>query len=233
MQEAARRIAAILREEIQQPFSVALDLGCRTGQLSTLLKEIPGIDYVIGSDMAERMQPDMVMDEEMIALAPESVNLIVSVLNLHWVNDLPGCLVQLHRILKPKGLLIASMFGGDTLKELNHAMREAEMETKGGISPHISPFALVKDAGRLLQRAGYHLPVADSDTITVMYPDATTLMHDLRMIGENNALCQRNSSFILQKTLASINQHYARLYGNEHGEIPASFEIITLTGWKD
>ncbi len=257
--EAASRIAEKFDGEINGKFPLVLDLGARHGQLSEMLQGKAGIGEIIRSDLSERMldcHPDprldrgegspaagdpsacglrmtITADEERLPFAAASFDLITSCLNLHWVNDIPGCLRDLHTILKPGGLLIASMFGGESLKELRQAILAAEMRASGGASPRISPFTLVKDAGRLLHHAGFALPVADSDTITVLYPDARALMHDLRAMGETNALLQRNKSFPRRTTMQAITEHYQAMFGNAEGHIPATFEIITLTGWKN
>src|SRR4030095_6212537 len=137
-------------------------------------------------------RPTLVADEEALPFAPWSFDLVISNLTLHWVNDLPGCLLQIRQILKPDGLFLAAILGGGTLAELRGALMEAELAEAGGASPRISPFADVRDAGGLLQRAGFGLPVVDSDMLTVRYADILALMRDLRGMGETNAVLERD-----------------------------------------
>ena len=155
---------------------------------------------------------------------------MVSSLALHWVGDLPGTLVQLRRILKPDGLLLAAMFGGQTLVELRTALFEAELAEEGGVSPRVSPAIELADAASLLQRAGFAMPVADSETITVTYPDLPSLMRDLRGMGETNALAARRRLFMRRATLARAAAIYAERFAGPDGRIRATFEIVFLTG---
>ena len=150
---------------------------------------------------------------------------------LHWTADLPGALVQLRRALRPDGLLLAAMLGGQTLVELRTALFEAELEQEGGVSPRVSPAIELGDAAALLQRAGYALPVADSETITVAYSDALALMRDLRCMGETNALSARRRSFLRRSTLARAALIYAERFAEPDGNIPATFEVLYLCGW--
>ena len=150
---------------------------------------------------------------------------------LHWVADLPGALIQLRRALKPDGLLLAAMLGGATLAELRTVLIEAELAEEGGASPRVSPTADLADAAALLQRAGFALPVADADTITVTYPDLLALMRDLRGMGETNALSARRRTTLRRATLARAAAIYAERFGLADGRIPATFEILYLTGW--
>jgi NADH dehydrogenase [ubiquinone] 1 alpha subcomplex assembly factor 5 len=166
-----------------------------------------------------------------LPIANSTVDLIVSVLTLQQVNDLPGALIQLRRILKPDGLFIGALFGGSTLSELRQCFLQAETECEGGASPRVAPFADVKDFGGLLQRAGFALPVADTDVVTVTYPSALHLMHDLRGMGLTNALVQRRRTFLRRQTLQRVCEIYQQRYANADGRIRATFEIITLTGW--
>ncbi|PIR32177.1 MAG: SAM-dependent methyltransferase [Alphaproteobacteria bacterium CG11_big_fil_rev_8_21_14_0_20_44_7] len=156
-------------------------------------------------------------------------DIIKSSLELHWINDLPGVLLQSKRLLKPDGLFIANIFGGETLKELRECFYEAEPE---GISPRISPFVDVRDAGSLLQRAGFALPVVDSDTIIVTYEDAFHLMRHLRKIGETNALIKQRKNFTCKSFMDKVVEIYAKKFTDNEGRIEASFEIVTMTAWK-
>ncbi len=172
-------------------------------------------------------------DGEIIDIKPESSDLIISLLNLHWVNDLPGCLIQLHDILRKDGLLLASMLGGGTLNELRTAMIEVEIKLSGGTSPRISPFADARDAAGLLQRTKFAMPVADTETITVLYKGLMPLLKDLRGMGETNALIKRNRKYPGRDFFNLVEKKYMELFGNEKGEIPGTFEIITLSGTKN
>jgi SAM-dependent methyltransferase len=173
----------------------------------------------------------VVADEECLPYAPASFDLIVSSLSLHWVNDLPGALVQIRRALKPDGLFIGALFGRATLSELREALLEAELAECGGAGPRISPFVDVRDAGGLLQRAGFTLPVVDTDTITVSYSSALDLMRDVRGMGESNAVAERRRSFTRRSTLLRAAAIYADRHADEEHRIPATFQVVTLTGW--
>jgi SAM-dependent methyltransferase len=178
------------------------------------------------------------LDEMRVAADPEfvpfrdgSFDLAVSGLALHWVGDLPGALVQLRRVLKPGGLLLAAMFGGSTLVELRTALLEAELAEEGGASPRVSPASDLADVAALLLRTGFAMPVADAEKITVTYPDALALMRDLRGMGETNALVARRRTPLRRATLARAAAFYAERFGHPDGRIPATFEVLFLTGW--
>jgi len=158
-------------------------------------------------------------------------DLIVSNLCLHWVNDLPGLLVQANQALRPDGLFLAALFGGETLHELRHALISAEAEITGGASARISPFADVRDLGALLQRAGFALPVADMDTITVTYEHPLKLMQDLRAMGETNALMDRSRKSLRRDVLMRACEIYMAEFAGADGRIPATFQILYMTGW--
>ncbi len=221
---------------VNREFAVALDLGARDGGLARILAERPGTVRVIAAEPATRFLagapgPRVAADPELLPFADASFDLILSNLALHWTADLPGALVQLRRALKPDGLLLAAMFGGSTLVELRTALFEAELAEEGGVSPRVSPAIELADAAALLQRAGHALPVADSETITVSYPDLLALLRDLRGMGETNALAARRRSFLRRATLARAGLIYAERFGDQAGRIPASFEIFFLCGW--
>jgi NADH dehydrogenase [ubiquinone] 1 alpha subcomplex assembly factor 5 len=236
-------VAAQLAErldEINRTFPVALNLGCHTGQLHRHLQGRGGIQTLIHSDLSPRMaaytekqtsSPTLVADEEWLPFADHSLDLVISCLNLHWINDLPGTLTQIRRALKPDGLFLAALFGGDTLKELRQALSESELSNEGGMSPRVSPFVDVRDAGDLLQRAGFTLPLADLDTLTVSYPDAFKLMADLRGMGETNAVAERRKSYSQRTTIMNAAQRYHELFADDEDRIPATFQIIFLTAW--
>jgi len=172
-------------------------------------------------------------DEEEISkvLEPDSQEAIVSCLSLHWVNDLPGTLIQIRNALKPDGFFLAAMFGGDTLFELRTALQVAEVEREGGISPHISPMTDTRDVSNLLGRAGFTLLTVDVDEMRVSYPSMWELMEDLADMGEQNAVVERRH-LIHRDTLAAASAIYKELHGLEDGTVPATFQIIYLIGWK-
>lgn len=233
--EAAERLVDRL-EDVTRRFPLALDLGCRHGILARRLAGRGGIERLVHVDAAfgfarQAPAPALVAEAEALPFAPGSFDLVLSNLALHWTNDLPGALLQLRRALKPDGLLLASLFAGATLMELRRALLEAELEEEGGGSPRVAPFADLRDLGHLLQRAGFALPVADSDTIEVTYPDALALMRDLRAMGEANAVAERRRGFTRRATLARAVQRYHDAFARPDGRIPAHFEIVTLTAW--
>ena len=170
-------------------------------------------------------------DADTLDLTPRAQDLVIHALGLHWANDPVGQLVQCRHALQPDGLFLAPMFGGQTLHELRAALAEAETEVTGGLSPRVLPMAEIRDLGALLQRAGFALPVADSFTKTVLYRDLFHLMTDLRAMGEGNALSARLRRPTRRAVFTRAAEIYARSFGREDGRIPATFEIIVLTGW--
>jgi len=170
-------------------------------------------------------------DSEPLALAPASLDLAVSALALQFVNDLPGVLAQIRRALKPDGLFLAAVIGGDTLTELRQSFAEAESEIEGGVSPRVSPFADLRDLGALLQRAGFALPVTDVDRIVVRYDHAFALMQDLRSMGATNILVERRRTPSRRATFARMAQVYAERFSDPDGRIRATFDIVWLSGW--
>ena len=155
----------------------------------------------------------------------------MSALALQLVNDLPGALVQIRRALKPDGLLLAALLGGDTLKELRQAWLVAEAEVMGGVSPRVAPFADVRDLGALLQRAGFALPVVDSETVTVTYPSPLALMREIKAMGASNMLTSRRRVPVTRRLLARASEAYLERFALPGGRVPATFEILTLTAW--
>ena len=172
-----------------------------------------------------------VADQETLDLAESSLDLVVNGLSLHWANDPVGQLVQMRRALKPDGLMIAAMFGGQTLHELRTALAEAETEVEGGLFPRIAPMGEIRELGALIQRAGFALPVADSVTLNVTYDTALHLMHDLRAMGETNVMHARRKTPMRRKTLMRAMEIYAANFTGDDGKIFATFEIVFLTGW--
>jgi len=233
--EAAERLVDRL-DDVSRRFPIALDLGCRDGILARCLAGSDKIGRLILADLAPEFLaratgPRVAADPEALPFAPGSLDLVVSALALHWVNDLPGALLQLRQALKPDGLLLVSLLGGETLAELRQSLMSAELAEEGGVSPRVSPFAELRDLGGLLQRAGFAMPVVDSDVLTATYPNALALMRDLRGMGESNAVAERRRAFTRRGTLAQAAALYASAFAHADGRIPASFEIITLTAW--
>lgn len=234
--EVADRLADRL-VDITRSFPVALDIGCHTGVLGSALQGRGQIEALIQCDLSEPMVRrsgglGSVADEETLPFDEGCFDLVLSNLSLHWINDLPGALVQANRCLKPDGLFLAAMLGGDTLHELRDCLMAAELEIRDGASPRFSPFALVRDAGGLLQRAGFTLPVTDSDIITVTYENAFRLMRDLRGMGETNAALTRPRHFTQRNIFLRAAQLYEERYAGSDGRIPATFEVIYLHGWS-
>ena len=181
---------------------------------------------------AEILQPDVIVpDDEVLRLDPSAFDLVVHGLCLHSANDPVGQLIQMRRALKPDGLLLAALFGGQTLHELRASFAQAESEVEGGLSPRVYPMGDIRDLGGLLQRAGLALPVADSTTLTVTYETPLHLMRDLRAMGEANAMTERRKTPLRRATLARASEIYQAGFGLPGGRIPATFEIIFMTGW--
>lgn len=233
--EAGERLADRL-DDVRRRFPRALDLGCRDGLMARVLGARGGIEWLVSLDPAAAFarrapSPNLVADADLLPFADRSFDLVLSNLMLHWTNDLPGSLIQLRRILRPDGLLLASLWGGETLSELRSVLIDAELAEEGGAGPRVSPFADVRDLGGLLQRAGFALPVVDSDTLEVTYGDALALMRDLRAMGEANAVHERRRGFTRRATLARAAALYAERFARADGRIVASFQLVTLTAW--
>jgi SAM-dependent methyltransferase len=215
-QELVERLGAVLRT-----FNAAADIGTPTEVLRRAL---------IGSGRAGSIA-DVAFDNEMLAVAEGSLDLVVSALALQFVNDLPGALIQIRRALKPDGLFLAAMLGGDTLVELREAFALAESEIEGGVSPRVAPFADLRDLGGLLQRAGFALPVIDSERVMVRYDNAFALMHDLRRMGATNVLRERRRTPLRRATSLRMAEIYGERFADPDRRLRATFEIIWLSGW--
>jgi len=229
------RLAAVRRV-----FPRVLVLGGQDGTLARALQRLPGTALVVNADLApalaRRARADglaaLAADEELLPFAPHSFDLVLCPLSLHWVNDLPGALAQLRRVLVPDGLMLAALLGGATLTELRQALVEAELALCGGAAPRVSPFATLADAAGLLQRIGFALPVADSDRLTVTYPHLLRLLADLRGMGETNALSRRHRVPARRALFAAAAEHYHQRFAEPDGRLPATFEVLWLTGWS-
>lgn len=203
-------------------------------RLKEVNRTFPDIAIVTGQpDFWAEQFPNatIVSDEEVLDLRPASHDLVLHMMSLHWANDPVGQLVQCRHALRPDGLVLAICFGGQTLHELRSALAEAEAVVAGGLSPRIAPMGEIRDLGGLLQRAGLALPVADGTPLTVSYTNAFHLMHELRNMGEANALMHRPRSFTMRNILTEAATLYAEHFTNEDGRVDATFELITLTGW--
>ncbi|MEG9861794.1 MAG: methyltransferase domain-containing protein [Parvularculales bacterium] len=233
-----RRAVHDLSERIQatnRHFTTALQWGgtlCSLDATPATLK----IKHLIHADSAEALLKDRPLaftgDEEHLPIGDNGFDLIVSVLSLHKVNDVPGTLIQINRALRPDGLFLAALLGGNTLDELRHSLTAAEAEITGGASPRISPFADVRDMGSLLQRTGFSLPVVDVDHLTAHYDTMTSLMKDLRGMGEANSLTSRRRVPTRRTVLTRADDIYRDYFGLPDGRLPAQFDILYLTGWS-
>ncbi len=229
VEELGERLSVIVRQ-----FGSAADLGTPTDALRQMIVaggKAGKIGAATSAGVAEIFAPQMAAGEEATPFAEASLDLVVSALALQFVNDLPGALIQIRRALRPDGLLLAAMIGGDSLNELRQSFAEAESEMEGGISPRVSPFADIRDLGALLQRAGFALPVVDSDRLTARYDNPLALMRDLRAMGATNILTERRRTPLKRATLQRMLEIYARRFADADGRIRATFEIVWLTGW--
>jgi SAM-dependent methyltransferase len=219
------RLATVLRS-----FPLALDAGTPTPAAAEALRRSGRAGTVLR--LAPVPEPGTILgDEEHLPFAGGRFDLVVSLLALQTVNDLPGTLVQIRRALRPDGLFVGALLGGATLTELRQAFTQAEAELDGGVSPRVAPFADVRDLGALLQRAGFALPVTDSEAVRVRYGDPFALMRDLRLMGLSNALSDRRRVPLRRATLLRAAQIYAERFADPDGRLPATFEIVWLSGW--
>jgi SAM-dependent methyltransferase len=221
VEDVADRLGAVLRR-----FDVAADLGTPGDALRRVLAASGKVGTIVeGSGDA------IEVGEGALPFREASLDLVVSALALQFVNDLPGTLIQIRRALRPDGLLLAALVGGETLTELRASFAAAEAEIDGGISPRVAPFADLRDMGALLQRAGFALPVTDVDRLTVRYASPLDLMHDLRRMGATNALIERRRRPLKRATLARMMQIYGERFADTDRRIRATFEIVWLSGW--
>jgi SAM-dependent methyltransferase len=233
-EDLAERLAPIMRD-----FALAVDLSARRGAFREALAAgdaAARVGTLVEADLsapmlAGRTGPRVVLDEERLPFAPASLDLVVSTLGLHWTNDVVGALIQIRRALKPDGLFIGALLGGATLTELRQSLVAAETELLGGAGSRVSPFADTVDAAGLLQRAGFALPVADVDRVTVTYAHPLRLLADLRQMGETNVLAERHPRALTRALLARASELYIDRFAAPDGRVGATFEIITLTGW--
>ncbi|MCH9752910.1 MAG: methyltransferase domain-containing protein [Alphaproteobacteria bacterium] len=228
--------------DTSREFERALDIGAHDGQACEALRESGKVKQIIALESAPSMLAKLQstgfetapMDEEKLPFPEASFDLATSVLSLHWINDLPGVLTQVRRVLAPDGLFLACLFGGGTLSELRAAMIEAESEIAGGISPRLSPLPGLQDMAGLLQRAGFALPVADVERVTVRYSHPMKLLEDLKGMGEQAAFAPRDGQErrpLSRRILARMSEIYKSRFSDPDGKVRATFEIIWLSGW--
>ena len=234
---AAARLADRL-QLIRRDFDLCLDLGSHDGRLAQHLASLGKVGHMIQTDPADGFAflaapygSSIVHALSQLPYKAESFDAVLSCLSLHWVDDLPGLLTQARQLLKPDGLLLVSLFGGGSLIELRQALADAEQEITGGLSPRCAPMADIRDVGGLIGRAGLSLPVADSDRLTVHYSSMFKLMADLRGMGEQNAMLARLKTPTRREIFSRAAEIYKQRFCLVNGQIPASFEIVTLTGW--
>ena len=228
--ELMERLALVKRE-----FRLALDLGTPGPQAARAMRA-SGVSFVaraapIAAAIGSGDFAAFVADEERLPIGEARCDLIVSLLALHGVNDLPGALVQARRALRPDGLFLACVMGGDTLSELRQCLTIGESEIRGGASPRVAPFADVRAFGALLQRAGFALPVVDLDRATARYPDMIALMRDLRAMGAASALTERSREPLRRDVLARAGRVYAERFADPDGRLRATFDMVWLSGW--
>ena len=216
-EDMAERLTAVVRE-----FKSVVEVGTPGDQVGRALAG--RFDRYVQIELPEE-------EAEPLAVEAQSLDLVVSALALQFVNDLPGVLAQIRRALRPDGLLMAAMIGGDTLNELRQSFAAAEAELEDGVSPRVAPFADLRDVGALLQRAGLALPVTDVDRIVVRYDSAFNLMHDLRRMGASNILVERRRLPSRRATMLRMAEIYRERFADPDGRIRATFDIIWLSGW--
>ncbi|MEM8834093.1 MAG: methyltransferase domain-containing protein [Pseudomonadota bacterium] len=215
---------------VKKEFQKAVQIDVRSNESIPI--EQYGIQELIKTDFIEKEDVEALITQEILPFEENSIDLVVSNLNLHRINDLPGMLIQINRSLKEDGLFIGSLFGGETLHELRDVLQETELEIYGGISPRIFPFADIRDVGSLLQRAKYNLPVIDAERVRVTYDSLEKLVHDIRYMGEGNNLVNRNKKPVGKKFWQRAEEIYFENH-SEDGKIVATFDIIFMLGWKE
>jgi SAM-dependent methyltransferase len=230
-EDLADRLSVVLRK-----FDLAADIGTPGDALwRTILERKLATRVVVAGPEVTPISASglwrVIADEEALPFADQSLDLAVAALNLHFVNDLPGTLLQIRRALRPDGLFLAALLGGDTLMELRQSFAAAESEIEGGLSPRVAPFADLRDLGALLQRAGFALPVADSDRLIVRYDSAFALMRDLRRMGATNVMVERRRVPLRRATLLRMADIYAESFSDPDGRVRATFELVWLSGW--
>jgi NADH dehydrogenase [ubiquinone] 1 alpha subcomplex assembly factor 5 len=227
--DVAERLALIKRT-----FSDALVIGAHGSSMGDVLAAV-GVKRIVAMETMPELLPtkgwSVVGDEEALPFAAATFDLIIAPLTLQFINDLPGALLQINRCLQPDGLFIGGVLGGATLQELRRAWLDAEVEVTGGVSPRVAPFADVRDLGSLLQRAGFALPVVDSDAVRVRYANPLALMQDLRGMGAGNVLSDRRRVPVTRRLLMRACEIYTERFADADGRVPATFEMLVMTAW--
>lgn len=236
-QAAADRLADRL-DIVRRHFPLVLDIGSHHGEMAKAAIASGKVDRVICADPSSGMashtagdMPSCVVDYDNINFCDGAFDAITSAFSMHWVNDLPGMLSRMRRWLKPDGLLLLSMAGGVSFGGLRSCLAEAESQTAGGLSPRVLPMADIRDLGGLLGRAGFGLPVADSDTLTISWSDLFHMMRELRQMGESNALLGRATHMTRRDTMMKAATLYKDRFSTEDQRVTAEIELITLTAW--
>jgi SAM-dependent methyltransferase len=233
MRNLIERLAVVRRK-----FPQALQIGARSApDLTNALAEAVDAENVTVMDAPAllaryRGSRRVAADEEALPFAQHTFDLVVSPLSLQTVNDLPGVLIQIRRCLKPDGLFLGALPGGRTLFELRESLMEAELAIKGGVSPRVIPFADKQQMGGLMQRAHYSMPVVDSDIVTATYKDIASLAKDLRGMGEGNTVAAHGRTFTGRRFWGEAENIYKKKFAEADGRLPATFEIIFLSGWS-
>ncbi|KAJ8246161.1 hypothetical protein GJAV_G00264360 [Gymnothorax javanicus] len=226
--------------DIARSFPLALDIGCGKNHIAEhLSKDV--VERLFLTDISEnalKLKKEtgipthcVMADEEFLPFRDNTFDLVVSSMSFHWINDLPGALRQIHQVLKPDGVFIGAMVGGETLYELRCSLQLAELEREGGFAPHVSPYTAVTDLGNLLGRAGFTMLTVDVDEIQVHYPGMFEVMKDLQGMGESNCAWKRKA-MLHRDTILAAAAIYQEMYGHEDGSVPATFEILYMIGWK-
>lgn len=221
---------------IKRMFDVCANVGSYHGVLSQHLRPLSNVGQMIDVEYCEGLLsqcdgPHVLADDEMMPFADGSLDLVVSGLRLQFINDVPGVLAQVRRALRPDGVFLASVLGGETLTELRQAWLSAEAEMRGGASRRVLPFADVRDYGALLQRAEFALPVVDIDRLTVTYGSPLDLIGELRAMAAGNVLIERSRCPVTRGLLTRVCEIYSDNYADTDGRVPATFDIITMIGW--
>lgn len=220
-------------------FTSGLELGAQDGRLSAKLANDPKVERMLVTDLsasmlskaAERGLETQQVDEEKLPFETAQFDLVLSALSLHWVNDLPGALIQIRQALKPDGLFLGAMFGAGSLAELRESLVVSETELRGGVSPRLSPLPGLSDVAGLMQRAGYALPVVDRETITVRYDSPLKLLQDIKGMGEQAAFQRGMGQPLTRGVLMRAMEYYADMYADPDGRIRATVEVIFMSGW--
>lgn len=240
--EVANRIVESL-EFMKRDFDQVLEIGARDGYLSQQIKEKKKVKLIAQTEICDFLNSQndenrTIADEENLPFKKNSFDLVVSCLNFHHINSIPGLLLQIKDLLKPNGIFIANFFGEENLSELAHVIFQTENEIYGGISPKMMPTIEVKTAAHLLQKAGFDSPISNFEKIEVSYSDPLNLLKDLKMMGQGNILHKRSRKFFSKRFLSGICENYRKKYSEidendqKSEKITATFEIVTMTGWK-